>query len=139
MDLTTENPVPVETTAHIPASIHGWTRLWNGAYEIADAILSPDVTVTFGAAAIGERADGLRGPTEIAGLIRHFRSTRPGLVYSEVEVRAGQGFAVMAWNADSPDLHRGGIDTFTLDDDGRIRAVRSVTGERGWPRATIRG
>ncbi|MFC8732663.1 hypothetical protein ACFT5B_09415 [Luteimicrobium sp. NPDC057192] len=137
MDLTTEYPVPVDTTADVPASIHGWTRLWNGAYEIADTILSPDARVTFGGLTVGARADALRGPTEIAALIRDFRSTRPGLVYSEVEVRAGAGFAVVVWNAGSPDLHRGGIDTFSFDGDGRIRSVRSVTGERGWPRASI--
>jgi hypothetical protein len=137
--MTTTKPTPSSLTAStVPEPVHAWTRLWNGAYDVADVILSPDVTVTFGGVAIGELADALRGPDQIAGLIRDFRARVPGLVYSEVEARAWDGFAVVAWDVDSPTLHRGGIDTFALDDDGRIRSVRSVTGERGWPRATIR-
>jgi hypothetical protein len=134
MDLTTDDCAPLAT---LPASLHGWTRLWNGEYAVARTILSPDVAVTFGAVALGEQADALRGPRAIARLIQDFRARVPGLVYREVEVRAWPGFAVVVWDVDSPTLHRGGIDTLVLDDDGRIRAVRSVTGERGWPRATI--
>ncbi|GMA25479.1 hypothetical protein GCM10025864_32380 [Luteimicrobium album] len=127
---------PTATSTALDA-LHGWTRLWNGAYDVAPEILTPDARVTFGGVAIGERADPLSGPAAIAGLIRDFRAGRPGLVYSEVDVRAWDGFAVVAWDVDGPGLRRGGIDTFVLDIEGRIAAVRSVTGERGWPRATI--
>ncbi|MFT4261785.1 MAG: hypothetical protein QM572_00235 [Nocardioides sp.] len=111
-------------------ALHGWTRLWNGDLDEAVRIATPTARVRFGARAIGEQADGLVGAEALGEFIGAFRAARPGLTYSEVELRAGPDGGVSVWNATMGELAVGGIDVFTFTADDLIDHVWSVTAER---------
>ena len=110
-------------------SLHGWTRLWNGDLDEAARILAPDFTVWFGGELIGPSGDTVRGPQGLADLIDAFRTERPGLVYSEVELKVHDETGIALWNASRGDLSVGGIDVFTFDGPLIVHAS-SVTGQR---------
>lgn len=75
------------------------------------------------------QGDEVSTPGDLADLIAEFRSSRPDLTYRVVEARTTESWGYCVWDASMGDLHVGGIDTFTFDDEG-IDTVHSVTAQR---------
>lgn len=96
-----------------------------------------DFRIWFGGDEGDVRRDGLRGPVEVAALVRRHRRAREGLTLAphgapidDVDGRR----AALVWTATTPDPQGGaaraaGIDAFDVDA-GRFTRCWSVTGGR---------
>jgi hypothetical protein len=109
--------------------------MWNGAFDLADEICSPEFTIFFGRDASTHNGDVITDPAQLKTFVRDFRaSLNTDLEFSLVRkfVDPSADFAVSLWNLRiGPGRFVGGIDVFEFDDVDRIRKVYSVTGQRG--------
>jgi hypothetical protein len=108
-----------------------WTALWNGDFGLAHEIIDPDFRIRFGS---GPGGDGLRGPDDFAGFIKHWHEIHPGLVFElEIPQLEAGSEVVLRWRATWDDVPEGhsGIDQLTVVD-GRVTRAWSVTGARAF-------
>ncbi|MER5543098.1 nuclear transport factor 2 family protein [Streptomyces sp. NPDC001118] len=127
----TANPL---TPATALALCDRWTALWNGDFSDPEAFLAPGFRIRFAnEPERGAATDEVRGPAGIVGLISDFRAEKPGLVFSvdgTPLTDTGLGRTACCWYVTRQDgTQQSGIDVLEVVD-GRIAAVRSVTGLR---------
>ncbi|MER6566358.1 nuclear transport factor 2 family protein [Streptomyces sp. NPDC001093] len=111
-----------------------WTALWNGDFSDPEAFLAPGFRIRFGNdPERGATTDAVHGPAGILGLISAFREEKPGLRFTvdgTPVVDGASGRTACCWYVTLPDgTQKSGIDLLEVAD-GRIAAVRSVTGLR---------
>jgi hypothetical protein len=130
MTTTTNTNEPASTSAEQSLSV--WMEMWNTGGGIARRICTDDFRIFLGRASVQDPDpyDEMRGGEEFAQLLDQYRLARPGNVFTEVASAIDGRHGRMLWNVDSDDIHLGGLDVFDFDDDGRIRRVWSVTGQR---------
>ncbi|WP_330283746.1 nuclear transport factor 2 family protein [Streptomyces sp. NBC_00588] len=112
-----------------------WNDMWNGAFDLADELCSPEFSIFFGRDASTHNGDDITNAAQLKTFMRDFRaSLGDDLAFTLVRTfaDADAAFAVSLWNLRvGPDRTVGGIDVFQFDEAGRIRRVHSVTGQRG--------
>lgn len=112
-----------------------WNDMWNGAFDLADELCSPEFSIFFGRDASTHDGDDITNAAQLKTFMRDFRASLGNdLEFTLVRTFADAGaeFAVSLWNLRvAPDRVVGGIDVFHFDEAGRIRRVHSVTGQRG--------
>ncbi|MCU1687115.1 MAG: hypothetical protein JWQ81_7854 [Amycolatopsis sp.] len=107
-----------------------WTALWNGDFDVTDALLAPDFRIHFAGANAAARGDDVRGPDAFAAFVTAFREAKPDLRFRFDGPPIGQGDRIASiWSVRQPGgLAKSGIDVLRLVD-GQIVEVWSVTGE----------
>ncbi|WP_369637957.1 hypothetical protein [Nocardia sp. JMUB6875] len=118
-----------------------WTRLWNGAFEIAEELIADDFRVIFGEAteANAHPADAVTTAGQFADYLRKFHAEYPDVRFEMGAPTTGSVTASgisrvgLVWHMWLPDgTARSGIDVLEAVD-ARIARVWSVTGRRRLP------
>ena len=128
------NPTTTPTTA-LPAarqSLDRWLTMWNTDGEIARQICSDDFRIHF---AVTERdgstpADAIRTADDFARYLEWWHQQNPGVVFTHVADAIDADHGRLLWDVQMDGVTAGGVDVFDFTEDGRIRRVWSVGGQR---------
>ena len=129
----TENTTPTSATA-TPSrrSLGRWLTMWNGDGDLAREICADDFRIHFAVTeADGSTpADDIRTADDFARYLRWWHGAHPGVVFTRVADAVDGAHGRLLWDMEHGDVHVGGVDVFDFDDDGRVRRVWSVGGQR---------
>ena len=130
----TENVNPTSTMT-IPAArqaLDRWLTMWNTDGEIARQICADDFRIHF---AVTERdgsapADAIRTAEDFARYLDWWHEQNPGVVFTPVADAIDGDHGRLLWDIEVNGAIAGGVDVFDFAEDGRIRRVWSVGGQR---------
>jgi len=113
-------------------SLDLWLTMWNTDGDIARRICADDFRIHF---AVTESdgstpADAIRTAEEFAQYLDWWHEKHPGVVFTSVADAIDGDHGRLLWDVESPDQRAGGVDVFDFAEDGRIRRVWSVGGQR---------
>lgn len=113
-------------------SLDLWLTMWNTDGDIARQICADDFRIHF---AVTEPdgstpADDIRTSEDFAGYLRWWHDQNPGVVFTGISDAIDGVHARLLWDVRAGDAHAGGVDVFDFADNGRIRRVWSVGGQR---------
>ncbi|MFE7225666.1 nuclear transport factor 2 family protein [Nocardioides sp. NPDC057577] len=124
MDPTTD------TTAR--RSLDLWLTMWNTDGDIARRICTDDFRIHF---AVTETdgstpADDIRSAEDFARYLDWWHGQHPGVVFTNIADAIDGDHGRLLWDMQAGDLLVGGVDVFDFAEDGRVRRVWSVGGQR---------
>lgn len=107
-----------------------WTTLWNGEFDLAEKLLTPDFRIHFGRMADAEAGDTVTGPAAMVDYIRAVYAQHPDVRFTmELPAVGDADQFALRWASTRAGHDVTGIDVGRLADD-RIAEVWSVVGER---------
>ena len=127
----TKSPEPTAgSTAR--QSLDLWLTMWNTDGTIARQICADDFRIHF---AVTERdgstpADDIRTAEDFAKYLDWWHEQNPGVVFTKIADAIDGDHGRLLWDVDSAGKRAGGVDVFDFADDGRVRRVWSVGGQR---------
>ncbi len=131
----TLTPTTTLTTTSGPAArdaLDRWLTMWNGDGEIAREICADDFRIHF---AVTERdgstpADDIRTADDFTRYLAWWHGQNPGVVFTRIAHAVDGEHARLLWDVEAGGVVAGGVDVFDLAEDGRVRRVWSVGGQR---------
>ena len=133
MTETTKPPTTTTTTDwSARRSLDLWLTMWNTDGEIARQICTDDFRIHF---AVTERdgstpADTIRTADDFARYLAWWHEQNPGVVFSSVADAIDKDHGRLLWDVEADGTVAGGVDVFDFAEDGRVRRVWSVGGQR---------
>ncbi|MFI5937935.1 nuclear transport factor 2 family protein [Actinoplanes sp. NPDC051494] len=123
------NPTTSVTARH---SLDLWLTMWNTDGDIARQICADDFRIRFG---VTERdgstpADAIRTAEDFARYLGWWHEQHPGVVFTSVADAIDGDHGRLLWDVEEGDQRAGGVDVFDFDENGRVRRVWSVGGQR---------
>jgi SnoaL-like protein len=114
------------------AALAVWLEMWNTDSEIARRICNDDFRIHFlNSAEDGSNpGDDVLGAESFARFLDGWREQHPDVVFTEVTRAVDGAHGRMLWNMQVGEVAAGGIDVFDFTEDGLIREVWSVNGNR---------
>ncbi|MGY1496858.1 nuclear transport factor 2 family protein [Streptomyces sp. QTS52] len=127
----TEHAKPT-TIATARDSLDLWLTMWNTDGDIARQICSEDFRIHF---AVTEPdgstpADDIRTAEDFAQYLEWWHGQNPGVVFTSIADAIDGDHGRLLWDVQAGDVRVGGIDVFDFAEDGRVRRVWSVGGQR---------
>lgn len=109
-----------------------WLTMWNSDGSIARQICADDFRIHF---AVTERdgstpADEIRSAEDFAKYLDWWHEQNPGVVFTRIDDAIDGVHGRLLWDVDMDGQRVGGVDVFDFDEDGRVRRVWSVGGQR---------
>ena len=109
-----------------------WLTMWNSDGDLARRICADDFRIHF---AVAERdgstpADAIRTAEDFARYLAWWHGENPGVVFTRVDDAIDGRHARLLWDVETDGVVAGGVDVFDLAEDGRVRRVWSVGGQR---------
>lgn len=130
----TETRTPTTTTTGSSArrSLDRWLTMWNTDGEIAREICADDFRTPF---AVTERdgstpADTIRTSEDFVRYLAWWREQNPGAVFTGVADAVDGDHGRLLWDVAVGGTVAGGVDVSDFAEDGRVRRVWSVGGQR---------
>ncbi|MBE7194346.1 MAG: nuclear transport factor 2 family protein [Gordonia polyisoprenivorans] len=113
-------------------SLDSWLTMWNTDGDIARQICADDFRIHF---AVTEPdgstpADDIRTSADFAEYLRWWHDQNPGVIFTGIADAIDGIHARLLWDVRTGNVEAGGVDVFDFDDDGCIRRVWSVGGQR---------
>jgi hypothetical protein len=126
----TENTTIDTTTAQHALDV--WLTMWNTDSDIARRICSDDFRIRFGSTEPdgSSPADDIRSAEDFAQFLDWWRERHPGVVFTNIGDAIDGAHGRMLWDVATVEHQAGGVDVFDFAEDGRIRRVWSVGGQR---------
>lgn len=128
-----ENTNPTATiSSSARRSLDLWLTMWNTDGEIARQICADDFRIHF---AMTESdgstpADAIRTADDFARYLAWWHERHPGVVFTNVADAIDGDHGRLLWDMRAGDVLAGGVDVFDFAEDGRVRRVWSVGGQR---------
>ncbi|GAA0241861.1 nuclear transport factor 2 family protein [Cryptosporangium japonicum] len=127
----TESTNPT-TSSTARRSLDLWLTMWNTDGTLARQICADDFRIHF---AVTERdgstpADDIRTADDFAGYLDWWHEQNPGVVFTRIDDAIDGDHGRLLWDVDADGHRAGGVDVFDFDQDGRVRRVWSVGGQR---------
>ncbi|MFC8022441.1 nuclear transport factor 2 family protein [[Kitasatospora] papulosa] len=127
----TENANPT-TSSSARRSLDLWLTMWNTDGDIARQICADDFRIHF---AMTEPdgstpADDIRTAEDFAQYLRWWHGQNPGVVFTGIADAVDGDHGRLLWDMDANGQRAGGVDVFDFAEDGRVRRVWSVGGQR---------
>jgi hypothetical protein len=127
----TENANPTNSSA-ARHSLDLWLTMWNTDGDIARQICAEDFRIHF---AVTEPdgstpADEIRTAEDFAKYLAWWHDQNPGVVFSRIADAIDGEHGRLLWDVDANGTRAGGVDVFDFAEDGRVRRVWSVGGQR---------
>lgn len=120
-------------TASAPRdSLDLWLTMWNTDGDLARKICAEDFRIHF---AVTEPdgstpADDIRSAEDFAKYLDWWHEQNPGVIFTSVADALDGDHGRLFWDIQAGDIRAGGVDVFDFAEDGRIRRVWSVGGQR---------
>ncbi|GAB6902682.1 nuclear transport factor 2 family protein [Kineosporia succinea] len=113
-------------------SLDQWLTMWNTDGAIAREICSDDFRIHFSMTESdgSTPADEIRTAEDFARYLDWWHEQHPGFVFTNVADAIDGDHGRLLWDMEAGDLHVGGVDVFDFAEDGRVRRVWSVGGQR---------
>ena len=120
---------PTATARH---SLDRWLTMWNTDGDIARQICAEDFRIHF---SMNESdgsspADAIRTAEDFAQYLDRWHKQHPGVVFTNVADAIDGEHGRLLWDMEVEGNLVGGVDVFDFAEDGRIRRVWSVGGQR---------
>jgi hypothetical protein len=129
---TTSTTTPASTDDGARRSLDLWLTMWNSDGALAREICADDFRIHF---AVTERdgstpADDIRTAEDFARYLDWWHSENAGTVFSHVADAIDGEHGRLLWDVEAGGVVAGGVDVFDFAEDGRVRRVWSVGGQR---------
>ncbi|WP_419707224.1 nuclear transport factor 2 family protein [Promicromonospora sp. NFX87] len=129
-DANTTTTTPTRSVARHALDV--WLTMWNSDGSIARQICADDFRIHF---AVTERdgstpADEIRSADGFAKYLDWWHEQNPGVAFTKIDDAIDGAHGRLLWDVDMDGHQAGGVDVFDFDEDGRIRRVWSVGGQR---------
>ncbi|EXG82512.1 nuclear transport factor 2 family protein [Cryptosporangium arvum] len=113
-------------------SLDLWLTMWNTDGEIARQICADDFRIHF---AVTERdgstpADDIRTAEDFVIYLDWWHEQNPGVVFTRIDDAIDGDHGRLLWDVEADGTLAGGVDVFDFAEDGRVRRVWSVGGQR---------
>jgi hypothetical protein len=123
------DPTTSSTARH---SLDLWLTMWNTDGEIARQICADDFRIHF---AVTERdgstpADDIRTAEDFVTYLDWWHGQNPGVVFTRIDDAIDGDHGRLLWDVEADGTLAGGVDVFDFAEDGRVRRVWSVGGQR---------